>query len=100
MSDGLPNDAVARAAWLARLTLGADEQALYARQLAQILDYVAQVQAVDTTGVPPMAQPAACATEGRDDTVTPSLDRDAVLAEAPDPDREAGFFKVPRVLGS
>lgn len=100
MSDGLPIDAVARAARLARLTLEAGEQALYARQLAQILDYVAQVQAVDTTGVPPMAQPPAAATAGRDDEVTASLDRDAVMAAAPDVDRAGGFFKVPRVLGS
>lgn len=100
MSDSLSIDAIRRAARLARLSLTPDEQRLFARQLAEILAYVEQVQAVDTTGVPPMSHPHVAGTGGRDDAVSRSLDRDAVLSAAPDADREAGVFKVPRVLGS
>jgi Asp-tRNA(Asn)/Glu-tRNA(Gln) amidotransferase C subunit len=35
----------------------------------------------------------------RDDEVRPSLARDQALAGAPEADRDAGLFKVPRVLG-
>jgi Asp-tRNA(Asn)/Glu-tRNA(Gln) amidotransferase C subunit len=35
----------------------------------------------------------------RDDTVVPSLPREASLAAAPDADPAAGLFKVPRVMG-
>ena len=34
----------------------------------------------------------------RDDTIEPSLPREAALANAPDADRDAGLFRVPKVL--
>lgn len=98
MSDGLPIDEVARAARLARLSLTPDEQRLFARQLSDVLAYVDQVQAVETGGVPPMSHPHVAGTAERDDEARPSIDRDAVLEAAPDADRAAGVFKVPRVL--
>jgi aspartyl-tRNA(Asn)/glutamyl-tRNA(Gln) amidotransferase subunit C len=100
MSDGLPTDEIARAARLARLTLTEDEQHLFARQLAEILGYVEQIQSVDTAGVEPMSHPHAAGLPERADDIRPSLDRDAVLDRAPDADRAGGYFKVPRVLGS
>jgi aspartyl-tRNA(Asn)/glutamyl-tRNA(Gln) amidotransferase subunit C len=84
---------------LARLALTEDERAVVARQFAGIVDYVAQIQAVETADVPPMSHPHVEGTAARPDELQPSLDRDAVLAAAPDAEREAGFFKVPRVLG-
>ena len=35
----------------------------------------------------------------RDDVVRPSLDRDDAIANAPDAARQAGLFRVPRVIG-
>jgi aspartyl-tRNA(Asn)/glutamyl-tRNA(Gln) amidotransferase subunit C len=90
---------VERLASLARLSLSADEIDLYARQLADILSYADQVLAVDTSGVPPTAQPLATPPPLRDDERRPSLSHDEALAAAPDPAVEAGFFRVPRVLG-
>ena len=43
---------VERIAALARLELTEDEKHLFTRQLADILSYAEQLQAVDTTGVP------------------------------------------------
>ncbi|MDQ3212612.1 MAG: Asp-tRNA(Asn)/Glu-tRNA(Gln) amidotransferase subunit GatC [Acidobacteriota bacterium] len=88
-----------RVARLARLELDATEQDLFARQVAGILEYAAQIQAVDTTGVDPMSHPPGGQAAMRADAARPSLPRDASLAAAPEADLAAGLFKVPRVLG-
>jgi aspartyl-tRNA(Asn)/glutamyl-tRNA(Gln) amidotransferase subunit C len=84
---------------LAHLRLDEDEIALYARQLGEILEYATQVQNIDTAGVPPTASVVTRHDADRADTVRPSLDRAAALANAPDPSLETGLFKVPRVIG-
>ena len=91
---------VERIARLARLELTNDEKDLYARQLADILEYAAQVQAVDTADVAPTALGVTGTAEWREDRVALSLPRDEVLRAAPAADLAAGLFKVPRVLGS
>jgi aspartyl-tRNA(Asn)/glutamyl-tRNA(Gln) amidotransferase subunit C len=90
---------VERIAALARLALTAEEKDLFARQLGDILSYADEVLAVDTSGVPPTAQALAAPPSLRDDEPRPSLPRDQALAAAPDPAREAGLFRVPRVIG-
>jgi aspartyl-tRNA(Asn)/glutamyl-tRNA(Gln) amidotransferase subunit C len=84
---------------LARLELDDSELELFGRQLGEILDYVDQLQRIDTTGVPPTANVVSAHGANRDDAVRPSLDRRDALANAPDAAREAGLFKVPRVIG-
>ena len=100
MADTLTRADVERIATLARLELTPDEVTLFAGQLTAILAYADQVQQVDTSGidVAPAAAPGDMA--ARDDVPVPSLDRDLALSQAPAPDRAAGLFKVPRVLGS
>jgi aspartyl-tRNA(Asn)/glutamyl-tRNA(Gln) amidotransferase subunit C len=90
-------DDVQRLARLARLDLAEDEIDLFTRQLGDILEFARQIQSVDTTGATPMSS-TVDATALRDDMVQASLERTAVLAEAPDADRTAGLFKVPRVM--
>jgi aspartyl-tRNA(Asn)/glutamyl-tRNA(Gln) amidotransferase subunit C len=97
MTAALSRDEIDRLAHLARLTLSDAEKTLFAAQLAGILDYAQQIAAVDTSGVPPTAH-ACAATPLREDRVEPSLPLAAALACAPDADRTAGLFKVPRVL--
>lgn len=84
---------------LAKLDLTADERDLFARQLAAVLAYAEQVAAVDTTGVLPTSHAPATAASMREDETGPSLPREEALSSAPDADRNAGFFKVPRVIG-
>lgn len=91
---------VRRLATLARLELSDTDVERFTRQLRDILEFEEQVNAVDTSSIPEAtpgpADPADDRT--REDLVRPSLDRDAALSLAPDADREAGLFKVPRVL--
>src|SRR5687767_6410423 len=92
-------DDVDRIAQLARLELTSEERALFTRQLAGILAYAEQVQQVDSSGVAPTSHVCATASSLRDDQERPSLPRDDALSAAPEANRAAGLFKVPRVLG-
>ena len=87
---------IAKVARLARLSLSPEELELYGRQLGDILEHAERVQSLATEGVVPTSHPLTMTNAFRDDVVTGSLDRDAVIAEAPD--AEGGFFKVPRIL--
>ena len=99
MADVLTREEVLRVAALAHLELTTAEVDVFTRQLGEILGYAEQVQRVDTSGVPPTAHVLAGAPVERDDVLVPSLDRDEVIAQAPDGAPEAGFFRVPRVIG-
>ena len=89
---------VERIAALAHLELTDEEKRLFTRQLADILSYAEQLQALDTAGVPATAHVALAARE-RDDVPAGSLPVEAALANAPDAALEAGLFRVPRVIG-
>jgi aspartyl-tRNA(Asn)/glutamyl-tRNA(Gln) amidotransferase subunit C len=93
----LTREDAAYVARLARIDLDPDELDTYAAQLAAVLDHAAQVAAIDTSMVEPTAHPLPLVNVLREDGPQPSLDRDEVLAQAPD--TESGRFKVPRVLG-
>jgi aspartyl-tRNA(Asn)/glutamyl-tRNA(Gln) amidotransferase subunit C len=83
-------------AGLARLSLSREETVSLARDLGEILKYAASLEAIDLEGVPPMSH----ATEGerfRPDEAKHDLTRDQALQNAPD--REAGLFRVPQVIG-
>jgi aspartyl-tRNA(Asn)/glutamyl-tRNA(Gln) amidotransferase subunit C len=74
------------------------------RDLNAILGHIAELNQLDTTGVPAMAQVgeilgAEAQLTGaslRLDEVRPSLDRKAVMCAAPETDGR--FFKVPKVI--
>ena len=99
MPAGFTRDQIVAIAGLAHLELDASEIDLFARQLGDILAYAQVVQQIDTTGVPPTASLVFRHAADRRDEVRPSLDRDEALASAPDAALDAGFFKVPRVIG-
>lgn len=88
---------VRRIASLAHLALNDDEVVLFGRQLAEILEYVRQIQSEDTTGVTPMSHASADGYERSDAEQTP-LARPDALKNAPEAALEAGLFKVPRVM--
>jgi aspartyl-tRNA(Asn)/glutamyl-tRNA(Gln) amidotransferase subunit C len=92
---------VERVAELANLELTSGEKASMLRDLNSVLDYFAQLNELDTTSVPPMAQvtdqlETSAAQHLRQDELAPSLGRERVLACAPDTD--GVFFKVPKVI--
>jgi aspartyl-tRNA(Asn)/glutamyl-tRNA(Gln) amidotransferase subunit C len=98
---------VERVAELAHLELKPEETPAMLHDLNAILDYVAELNELDTTGVVPMAQVSELLAEHktgaktgngslRPDTVLGSLDRTEVLSQAPETDLV--FFKVPKVI--
>lgn len=89
---------VERIAALAHLELTAQETALFARQLADILAYAEQVQAIDTSGVAATAHVLTGQHE-RSDEPRASLTVADALSNAPDGEPDAGLFRVPRVIG-
>jgi len=90
---------LAHLAALARLQLTPGEEALYLEQLTGILDFVRQVQDVDTAGVPLTAQVMAAAVVERPDEVRPSISAREALRNAPDSIPTPPLVRVPRVLG-
>jgi len=90
---------IARLAALAKLDISDAERDAFASQLTDILGYVDQLQAVDTSAIEDTSHPLPQVAALRDDVPVPSLDRAASLANAPDADREAGLFRVPKVIG-
>jgi aspartyl-tRNA(Asn)/glutamyl-tRNA(Gln) amidotransferase subunit C len=89
---------------LANLELTAEELPRMARDLSAILGHIAQLSELDTTQIEPMSQvgealgnvPATAGESLRIDAVKPSVDRAAVMEEAPETDNR--FFKVPKVI--
>jgi aspartyl-tRNA(Asn)/glutamyl-tRNA(Gln) amidotransferase subunit C len=92
----LTRDDVAHVANLARLELTDDELDTFTGQLANILDHAADVEALDVSDIPPTSHPYHLANVTRPDVVRPGVDRDEVLAQAPE--AESGRFKVPTIL--
>ena len=101
MSAKVSVEEVERVAELAHLELSPEETPRMVQDLNAILDYVAELNQLDTTGVVPLAQVTELEGAGgvgelRPDALRPSLDREAVMAEAPD--SNGAFFKVPKVI--
>jgi len=87
---------IARVAHLARIALTDEELEAYGRQLGDILDHAARVQALPTEGIEPTSHPLPMVNAFRPDEITGTLDRDEVLDQAPD--AADGYFRVPRIL--
>jgi len=97
MSSPLRREDVAHVAKLARLTLTDEELDRFTHQLGQILEHANDMSSLNLADVVPTAHPFDLINVVRDDLVRPSLDRDAVLAMAPD--AQDGRFAVPRIMG-
>ena len=95
---------VRHVAALASLQLSPEEEPRMQHDLNAVLGYIASLNELDTTGVAPMAQVEqvldlpvqAAGADLRPDTEKPSVDRAAVMREAPETDGR--FFKVPKVI--
>jgi aspartyl-tRNA(Asn)/glutamyl-tRNA(Gln) amidotransferase subunit C len=98
---------VERVAELANLDLAAEEKPRMQRDLNAILEYVVQLNEIDTASVEPLAQVSELLDAGvtrdggdgavlRPDVQRPCLDRTRVMEEAPETD--GTFFKVPKVI--
>jgi aspartyl-tRNA(Asn)/glutamyl-tRNA(Gln) amidotransferase subunit C len=92
---------VEKVAALANLELTAEEKVLFSNQLAAIVEYVDQLNELDTSAVEPWRHRSAGEVESsyatRDDKVETSLGQQKALEQAPE--RGEGQFLVPRVIG-
>ena len=87
---------VRKIAHLARLRISSGEAQHYAEELSRILGLIEQMNAVDTSGVEPMAHPSESALRLRTDEVTEPDQREKFQAVAPAV--EAGLYLVPKVI--
>jgi aspartyl-tRNA(Asn)/glutamyl-tRNA(Gln) amidotransferase subunit C len=92
----LSAEEIAKVALLARLRLSPDELPRFTGQLNSIVEFVAQLQELDTTNVEPLAHGVEVRNVFRPDVRGESLPREDALANAPK--RNAENFLVPVVL--
>ncbi|MBE9076962.1 Asp-tRNA(Asn)/Glu-tRNA(Gln) amidotransferase subunit GatC [Romeria aff. gracilis LEGE 07310] len=87
---------VRKVAHLARLELTPAEESQFTTQLSNILEYVQQLDTLDTANVEPTTRAIEVSNITRPDQLQPFPERESILAEAPE--REDDFFKVPKIL--
>ena len=92
----ITRDEVSHVARLSRLALSPDEADRLREQLGNILEFIKQLDRLDTRDVIPTSHAVEMGTPFRDDLVRPFGDKEAILANAPD--REGDFFRVPRII--
>jgi aspartyl-tRNA(Asn)/glutamyl-tRNA(Gln) amidotransferase subunit C len=93
----ISKDDIRHVADLARLELDTAAVEKFVAQIGTILEYVDQLQQVDTAGVAPTSHAIALTNAFREDQPRPHLDVAEVLANAPE--KEGGSFIVPKVVG-
>ena len=86
----LSKDRVKHVAKLANLPLTEDEQEKYSEQLFKILEYVEQLNEVNTSDVEPTFNVSGQSNVMREDETTVSLSQDEALQNVPR--KEKGFF--------
>jgi len=94
----ISRDDVDHIATLAKLSLSESEKEALSGHLSEILDYVEQLNELNTDEVEPLSHVMEIVNVFREDLPRESLSREAVLANAPETDGE--FFLVPRVIDS
>jgi aspartyl-tRNA(Asn)/glutamyl-tRNA(Gln) amidotransferase subunit C len=91
---------VEKVAQLAHLEITPEELRVFAPQMAEIVTYVEQLNALATSNVEPalggLTPESERTDSSREDIVAPSLGQEVALAEAPD--GASGHFRVPKVL--
>ena len=91
---------IEKIALLAHLDITESERKMFAPQISEIVTYVEQLNAIDTSDVEPALGGLTAEGEktesSRADEVQPSLGQKLALDQAPDP--ASGHFRVPKVL--
>ncbi len=97
MAQRLSLDEVRHVAKLARLRLTPEELERYSAQLSTVLDHIAKISELDTSGVEPMAHPGDLTNRLDEDRVEEGLAVERLLALAPAVEQQ--FLAVPKVFG-
>ena len=83
-------------AMLARLSLSEEEKDLFGSQLGSILNYMEQLNGLDTEGIEPTSHVLSLQNVMREDIPAASLPRTEALLNAPS--RTEQFFRVPKII--
>lgn len=81
---------------LARLRFTEEEEARLAREMSEVLDYVAKLEELDVEGVPPRSHVLDTHNVFREDQARARISREEALQGAPGAD--ASYFRVPKVI--
>jgi aspartyl-tRNA(Asn)/glutamyl-tRNA(Gln) amidotransferase subunit C len=92
----IEQETLQKIAHLARLNFDAQEAEKMSADLSQVLNWVDQLQEVDTEGVEPLTNMSAEVNVFRTDVIGTQLTQDEALKNSPQ--KENGFFTVPKVL--
>ena len=92
----IDKETVQKIAYLARIRVDEAQLEPLAGEISGIINWIEQLSELDTDGVEPMASVAEMTLPMRKDAVTDGNCQEAVLKNAPD--REDGFFAVPKVV--
>ena len=92
----ISREEVSKVAQLARLKLNEEQIENHATQIEKILDYINQLEKIDTKNVPCTTRAIEVINNFRSDTKEIFSDRDEILDLAPS--REDDFFKVPKII--
>jgi len=87
---------IEKVARLARLELSDEEMEAFSRQLGKILEYMEQLNRVDTSEVEPTSHTLSLFNVFREDEIRDSFPQEEVLGIAPE--EEEGHFRVPRII--
>ncbi|SHO59589.1 MULTISPECIES: Asp-tRNA(Asn)/Glu-tRNA(Gln) amidotransferase subunit GatC [Algoriphagus] len=92
----IDKEAIKKIAHLARLEFDENGAEKLSKEMSQILDWVEQLNEIDTENVEPLTTMSSEVNDMREDKVGKHLDHEAGLKNAPK--RDADYFRVPKVL--
>ena len=94
----ISKEEVVKIAGLAKLKINEDEIESYTEQMNSILEYVSQLDEVNTDDVEPLSHVIDAVNITRDDKIEPSISRESALENAAENDGE--FITVPKIIRS
>ena len=92
----MDNKTVETISYLARLKLDKDKKEKITKDLENIINFVAELQDLDTTDIAPLANPLEKVAPKREDSVNSKNRKDAFLLNSPESDQD--YFMVPKVV--
>ena len=92
----MDNKTIETISYLARLKLDKDKKEKIAKDLKNIINFVAELQDLDTKDIAPLANPLEKVAPKREDSVTSKSRKEAFLSNSPESDKD--YFMVPKVV--
>ena len=92
----MDNKTIETISYLARLRLDRDKKEKITKDLENIINFVAELQDLNTKDIAPLANPLEKVAPKREDSVTSKSRKDAFLSNSPESDQD--YFMVPKVI--